>query len=83
MRSLWQPTCWSERPSLEWYAGLCHTYQCADLYSRPTTVDPRDNLLLYGAHTVQKAIQLSVRSISAINGYRTTPNTPSDTMRVA
>jgi hypothetical protein len=52
MRSLWQQTCWSERPSLEWHAGLRATYQCADLYGRPKTVDPRDNLVLYGAHAV-------------------------------
>ena len=80
MRSLWQQTCWSERPSLERQAGLRHTYQYADLYGRPTTVDPRDNLALYGAHAVRKAIQLSARSISGMNGYRTTPDTPPNTM---
>jgi hypothetical protein len=45
-----------------------------------TTVDPRDNLVLYGAHALQKAIQLSVRLISGIHGYRTAKNTPPDTM---
>jgi hypothetical protein len=80
MQSLWQQTCWSERPSLEWQAGLRHRYRCADLYGRPTTVDPHDNLALYGAHAVQKAIQLSVRIIRGISGYRITPNTPPHTM---
>jgi hypothetical protein len=41
MRSLSQQTCWSEKPSREWAAGLRHTYQCVDLYGRPTTVEPR------------------------------------------
>lgn len=54
---------------------MLHTNQCADLYGRPTTVDPRDNLVLYGVHAVQKAFQRSVRSIGGVNGYRTTPNT--------
>ncbi|MGF6922906.1 hypothetical protein OKW28_007103 [Paraburkholderia sp. 40] len=80
MRSLSQQTCWSDRPSREWRAGLRHTYQCADLCGRPTTVDPRDSLVLYGVHAVQKAIQLSVRSRIGISGYRTTPNTPPNKM---
>lgn len=76
MRSLSQQTCWNERLSREWHAGLRHTWQCADRYGRPTTVDPCDNLVLYGVHAAQKAIPLSARSIRAINGYRTSPNTP-------
>jgi hypothetical protein len=81
MRGPWQQTCWSERPSLEWHAGLRCTCQCVDLYGQPTTtVDSRDNPVLYGAHAVQKAIQFSVRSTSDINGYRTAPNTPPNTM---
>ena len=54
---------------------MLHTNQCADLYGRPTTVDPRDYLVLYGMHAVQKAFQRWVRSIGGVDGYRTTPNT--------
>lgn len=49
MRSLSQRTCWNERRSRERYAGLRDTWPCADRYGRPTTVGPRDNLVLRGA----------------------------------
>jgi len=80
MRSLSQQTCWSERLSREWHAGLRHTWRCADLYGRTTTVVLRDSLVRYGVLAAQKAIQLSARSISGINGYRATPNTAPNKM---
>jgi hypothetical protein len=82
MRSLSQQTCWSERPSREWHAGLRHTWR-ADLYGRTTTVVLCDSLVRYGVLAAQKAIQLSARSISGIDGYRTTRNTPPNKMRPA
>jgi len=41
---------------------------CTDLYGQPVAVDPHGNLVLRGTGAVKVTVQLSVRSISDVNG---------------